>query len=140
MRLRIVAILTILLLHLPVVALAAEQAPPAPPKLGPEAEKFYRVHAELNAVLGELAALQVKYRLADDEKRAEIQLQWKELMAKGEKLEPQFLEAAKKAYAEAPNADRFLVRLLGPVVGTEDAARRFRHGRRDRQVADGEQM
>ena len=98
-----------------VPALAAEEAAPAA-KPGPQAEEFYRLHSQMNALLGELADLQVKYRTADDEQRAEIQQQWKELIAKGEKLEPKLIAAAEKAYAEAPNADKqitdFLVRLL----------------------------
>ena len=39
---------------------------------------IYRLHAQLNTLLGDLAGLQVKYRAADEDKRAEIQQQWKE--------------------------------------------------------------
>jgi cyclophilin family peptidyl-prolyl cis-trans isomerase len=117
MRTRIAAFLTLLLLLSPVAALAAEQTPPPPAKLGPEAENFYRLHKEMNTLLGELARLQVKYRTADDEKQAEIRLQWKDLIAKGEKLEPKFIEAAEKAYAEAPNTDLHLAELLVKLLG-----------------------
>ena len=36
-----------------------------------------------NALPAELAQLQIRYRMADDEKRAEIQQQWKRVRAKG---------------------------------------------------------
>jgi cyclophilin family peptidyl-prolyl cis-trans isomerase len=95
-----------------------------PAKAGPKAQEFYRLHGQLNALLGELAGLQIKYRSADEEKRAEIQQQWKELVAKGEKMESSLIEAAEKAYAESPNADpqitAFLINLLGRKVKKDD--------------------
>jgi cyclophilin family peptidyl-prolyl cis-trans isomerase len=95
-----------------------------PAKGGPRAQEFYRLHGQLNALLGELAGLQVKYRSADEEKRAEIQQQWKEMIPKGEKMESKLIEAAEKAYAEAPNADpqitAFLINLLGRKVKRDD--------------------
>ena len=93
-------------------------------KRGPQAQEFYRLHGQLNALLGELAGLQVKYRAADEDKRAEIQQQWKELIAKGVPMESKLIEAAEKAYAESPNTDpeitAFLVKLLGRKVKVDD--------------------
>jgi cyclophilin family peptidyl-prolyl cis-trans isomerase len=93
-------------------------------KRGPKAEAFYRINGELNALLAELAQLQIRARTADEEKQAEIQQQWKELVAKGEKIEPRLIKAAEEAYAEAPNADpeitRLLVRQLNEMVARDD--------------------
>ncbi len=123
MHRRIVPSLAFLLMLLPPTALAADDAPSLA-KRGPQAEEFYRLHGEMNALLGELAGLQVKYRTADEEKRAEIQQQWKDLITQGEKMEPKLIEAAKKAYAESPNADKdvtnYLVKLLAQKVHRDD--------------------
>ena len=97
---------------------------PSAAKRGPQAQEFYRLHGQMNTLLGELAGLQVKYRAANEDKRAEIQQQWKELIAKGEKMEPKLIEAAQKAYAESPNTDPeitvFLVKLLARTVRNDD--------------------
>ena len=112
-----------LLLLSPRVAPGADDAP-APAKRGPQAEEFYRVQGQLNGVLAELANLQVRYRTADEDKQAAIKQQWGELIAQGQKLEPKLIAAAKKAYAEAPNADKgvtvFLVKLLAEEVASDD--------------------
>ena len=108
---RIVLTLTVLLLGLLAPAWAADEAAPAA-KRGPQAEEFYRLNTQMQTLLGELANLQVKYRKATEDQRTEIQQQWKELVAKGEKLEPKLIEAAEKAYAEAPNADKQITDFL----------------------------
>ncbi|MCE5266527.1 MAG: peptidylprolyl isomerase [Planctomycetaceae bacterium] len=122
MRLWTVCSLTAVLLGLAATSWAGEG--PATAKRGPKAEQFYAVHSQMNALLGDLANLQLKYRKANEEQRTEIQRQWKELIAKGEKLEPKLVEAAKAAYAEAPNADKqitdYLVRLLAQKVHYDD--------------------
>jgi cyclophilin family peptidyl-prolyl cis-trans isomerase len=92
-------------------------------KVGPKGDKFHRLQAEMNGVLGELAGLQLKYRTADEEKQAEIQLQWKDLIAKGEKIEPKLIAAAEEAYAESPNdlaVAQLLVRLVQQWVEVDD--------------------
>ncbi len=83
-----------------------------PGKRGPRTEEFERIHGEMNTLLAELAQLQIRYRTADDEKRAEIQQQWKVQIAQGEKLGAKFVAAAEKAYAEAPNADPKITNFL----------------------------
>ena len=108
---RIVLTLTVFLLCLLAPAWAADEAAPAA-KRGPQAEEFYRLNTQMKTLLGELANLQLKYRKATEEQRTEIQQQWKELIAKGEKLEPKLIAAAEKAYAEAPNADKQITDFL----------------------------
>ena len=114
------AAVSLILLSLPLLNIASADA--AAP--GPQAEEFRRIHGEMNAVLAKLAGLQVKFRTANEDKQAEIQLQWKEMVAKGEEIEPKLVEAAKKAYAEAPNKDKniadFLVQLLGGHVQRDE--------------------
>ena len=120
---RITLWLTFVLLLAPSTVLAVDDATSSVQR-GPQAEEFYRVQGQMNTLLGELAGLQVKYRTADEQKRTEIQLQWKDLIAQGEELEPQLLEAAENAYDEAPNADQqitdFLKRLLFQAVQRDD--------------------
>jgi cyclophilin family peptidyl-prolyl cis-trans isomerase len=105
-----------------VASMAADA--PAAAKRGPQAQTFYRLHDQLNTLLGELADLQTKYRSADEDKRAEIQQQWKELIAKGGKIEPKLIDAAEKAYAESPNTDQeitaYLAKLLAKQVQRDD--------------------
>jgi cyclophilin family peptidyl-prolyl cis-trans isomerase len=101
---------------------AADSAASAKP--GPQAEAFYCLQGELNAVLAELANLQIEYRTAGEDKQATIKQQWKELIAQGKTIEPKLLEAAKKAYAESSEPDKnlteFLVKLLTQSVQRDD--------------------
>ncbi len=112
-----------LLMISPCMLLAADAPAPAD-KGGTKAEEFRRLHSEMNGLLAELAGLQVKYRTADEDKKAEIQQQWKELIDKGDKLEPKLIEAGEKAYAESPNKDNqlteWLVKLLAHKVQRDE--------------------
>jgi cyclophilin family peptidyl-prolyl cis-trans isomerase len=123
MRSRIASIL-ILFLAVMAVGAKAPDEPAAAVKPGPKNDEFRRLQAQMNVLLGELAGLQLKYRTADEETQAEIQQKWKELMAKGEELEPKLVAAAEEAYIEAPNADiplaQFLVGLVQQWVGQDD--------------------
>jgi cyclophilin family peptidyl-prolyl cis-trans isomerase len=83
---------------------------------GPRAKEFRTLHDQLSAILADMAQLQIKYRTATEDQRSDIQLQWKELVAKGEKIEPNLIEAAQKAYAEAPNADKMLTKFLAMLL------------------------
>jgi cyclophilin family peptidyl-prolyl cis-trans isomerase len=120
LHVRTVLVVAISFLVLPIPAIAAD----APAKRGPQAEAFYKLHGEMNALLADLARLQIEYRTANEDKQATIRQQWDELMAKGRKLQPQLVDAAEKAYAEAPNTDKpvtdFLVKLLANGVQTDD--------------------
>jgi cyclophilin family peptidyl-prolyl cis-trans isomerase len=122
MQYRIVLTLSLLLLlALPLLA-ANDAAAPAQP--GPRAKEFHSLHQQLNALLARLQELRFKHATASEDQRSEIQLQWKELIAKGEQLEPKLIEAAERAYAEAPNAEKeitdFLAMLLGEMVQADD--------------------
>jgi cyclophilin family peptidyl-prolyl cis-trans isomerase len=98
--------------------------PPGPAKPGSRAADFRKVHAEMNALLAELAQLQIKYRTATEDQRADLQQQWKVLVAKGQKIEPKLIAAAEEAYQEAPNTDKqvtgFLITLLAEEVQADD--------------------
>ena len=122
MQVRVTILSALMLLLWSPLLLAAD--PPSAAKRGPQAQEFYRLHGQLNTLLGELAGLQVKYRAANEDKRTEIQQQWKELIAKGEKMESTLIEAAEKAYAESPNSDpeitAFLAKLLARKVKADD--------------------
>jgi cyclophilin family peptidyl-prolyl cis-trans isomerase len=123
MRNRITLVLASLVVLMAWPVLAADTAP-APAKPGAKAEDFRVLHGQFNDLLAELAQLQIKYRTATEDQRADIQLKWKELVGKGQKLEPKLIDAAEKAYQEAPNADKqvvaFLVRLLEEEVQADD--------------------
>lgn len=101
---------------------ADEKAPTAQP--GPQAKEFQRVLGDWKAMLTELSQLQAKYRSAKAEDRPAIKERYAEVVKKGEALEPQLLQAAEKAYTEAPNADRqvsqFLTALLNERVEGDD--------------------
>ena len=123
MRNRIVVALTLLTV-LAVVAARAADNPPAPAKPVSPAEKFRSLHSQIGDLIAKLATLQIEYRTAGEDKRADIQQKYKDLVAKGLKLEPQLIEAAEKAYQQAPNADKeivdFLVELLREKVDADD--------------------
>ena len=78
----------------------------------------------MNALLAKLEELRIKYSTASEDQRSDLQLQWKDLVAEGEQLEPKLIEAAEKAYSEAPNADKgladFLAMLLQEMVQADD--------------------
>ena len=125
MRNRIAWTLIFLLLLSAAPVLAGDDAgASATAKPGPRAEEFNNRHQQLNALLAKLQELRVKYRTANEDQRSDIQLQWKDLVAEGEQLEPKLIEAAEKAYTEAPNADKeltdFLALLLDEMVQTDD--------------------
>jgi len=123
MRNRIVLTLVLLLVLAVLPVSAADNAPP-PAKPGLRAAEFRDLHAQMNALLAELAQLRMKYPTANEDQRADIQQQYKDLIAKGEKIEPKLIEAAEKAYQEAPNADKqiaaFLIMRLNEEVQTDD--------------------
>ena len=107
---------------------ARSEAPAAKP--GKAAAEFKTTLGQLRKVLGELGILQSEYRRADDSRRAEIKKRWQLLIKEGDVLQPKVIDAAERAFAEAPNADKevteLLMELLIGNVGTdnyEEAAR-----------------
>jgi cyclophilin family peptidyl-prolyl cis-trans isomerase len=93
-------------LFLFVNARVSAQGVPAAPRPGPANAEFQRIFGEWKTLLGQIGALRAKYRTAAKEERPEIEKQWNELIEKGRKLQPQLFQAAEKAFAEAPNADK----------------------------------
>ncbi len=133
MQVRPNLVLALLFLAAPIPALSAEQpagppeqaapaaeqpAPPAAPAAepGPKRAAFDGLHTEWKDLLAELAMLQVKHQKADDAQRADIEKNWKELVQKGEALEPKLIAAAEEAFVEAPHADKQITELLLDVL------------------------
>jgi len=120
---------------------ADEAAPAAEP--GPQRAEFDRILAEWKKMLAELEALQLKYRTAEDQQKAQIEQQWKQVVAKGDEMEPKLIGAAEKAYVEAPNADKqvtdLLVDVLVAQVQSDYYEEAFRLGKllMDHQCEDG---
>jgi cyclophilin family peptidyl-prolyl cis-trans isomerase len=96
------------------IHLTAKAAPAATaaPKPGPANAEFQKVFEEWKTLVGQLGALRAKNRTAPKEERPEIEKQWNELLEKGKILQPKFFQAAEKAFAEAPNADKDVTDVL----------------------------
>ena len=77
--------------------------------------------------------MRAKNRTAKNEERPEIEKQWNELLEKGKILQPQFFQAAEKAFAEAPNADKDVTDVLLGIfydeVGQDDFENAARIGK-----------
>ena len=100
-------------------AAAADAKPAATPNkadAGDAAAAFAKANADWKTLLGELGALQGKYRQADAQEKAAIAKQWDELMKKADAQQRELQAAAEKAYAAAPNADKQIVDLLLEIV------------------------
>jgi cyclophilin family peptidyl-prolyl cis-trans isomerase len=106
-----------------IVAMAAAHAQSgetAPmPQPGPAAAEYQTVLVQWKALLVELRSLQEKYRTADAAERADLQQQWNKQTEKGNVMEKRLLEAASKAYAEAPNTDKQISDLLYAVLNED---------------------
>ena len=83
--------------------------------------------------MAQFGDLQVKYRNASEAERSEIQTQWKQLVDKGNVMEPKLLAAAEKAFVEAPNANKdvsdLLLQLCVHYVGSDDYENAYRLGK-----------
>jgi len=117
--LRILGCLACLLLWVPNAKLHAQQKP-SPAVAGNAAAEFNHLLGDLKGVVAELGILKTEYRRADEQRRAEIEKQWKELIAKGDALQPQLIDAAQKAFAEAPNAEKQVTDLLVDLLAGYD--------------------
>ncbi len=106
------------------LSLAQDQAPSAPAKQdaapaakpGPAAAEFARLLAQLKKIDGDLMTLQSQYASADATQRAAIKKEGKRLVDKGNALQDPLIAAAKKAYLEAPNADKEVTEFLVVVL------------------------
>lgn len=97
-----------LLLLAPVAGWAQERpsAPAAPggavaARPGPQAAEFARVLAQWKKLLADLGAMKEQYRSADSARRR-MQKQWEQLIDRGTVLQDKLIDAAEKAYVEAP--------------------------------------
>lgn len=115
MRSRIVLALALLVVSTSAVWAADNPLAPAA-KPGSKAKEFRELHKQMKDILAKLAALQIEYRTAKEDKLADIQQKYKELVTKGLKIEPQLIDAAQQAYKEAPNADPEIVDFLFDVL------------------------
>ncbi len=85
-------------------------------KHGAAAAEFDRTMTEFKDILAEMGVLQTEYRKADGRRRAEINKQWKQLIEKGDILQPKLISTAEQAYTKAPNADKKVTDLLVDVL------------------------
>ncbi len=111
--------LVVFLYYAIVGGFAMAKETPAPSRLGPASAEFQRVLDDWKTLVGELGALRAKYRTASKEERPEMEKQWKELLEKGQAMKNQLLQAAEKAFAEAPNADTQVSDLLLDIFNTQ---------------------
>ena len=112
----------------------AEPAAGATPQPGRQRAAFDGIMAKWRELLAELGTLQIEYRDADEQRRSEIRQRWQELVDQGDVMQAELIEAAAKAYAEAPNADKEITDLLVDVVmsdasSTRDAPRTDNYAR-----------
>jgi cyclophilin family peptidyl-prolyl cis-trans isomerase len=123
MRNQIVLAFTFLV-FLAAMPVAAADAPPFPSKPGAKADEFRALHKEMQDIIAKLATLRIAYGTANEDKRADIQQKYKDLIVKGTKIETQLIDAAEKAYQEAPNTDKeiveFLVRVMYEKIDADD--------------------
>jgi cyclophilin family peptidyl-prolyl cis-trans isomerase len=97
-------------LGLPLAVLAADQAAPAKP--GPKNAEFARAFVAWKKMVAEVGDLQVRCAKADAAERPQLAAQWKDLLKKAYAMEDEFIATAEQAFAEAPNADLKVSRLL----------------------------
>lgn len=99
----------------------AEQ-PSAQAAMGPKSQEFERIFSEWKALLAEMRQLKLEYRTAEADRKTEIKARYDQLIDQGEAMASQLVEAAREAYAEAPNAHEELGKLLLDVVRYESRA------------------
>src|SRR5437868_12197996 len=91
---------------------AAPPAAAAPDAKSPAAAEYQRLFEEWKSVLKELRSLKVQFQSAPLAEQATIKEQWDAAIAKGNQTVAALEAAGLKAYAEAPNEDPQLARLL----------------------------
>ncbi len=119
---------------------AADQPPPTTPPAAPQAAapaaadtnrpaaaEFQKVMEDWKTVLKDLRKLKLQYQsAAAGADQANIQQQWKDLIAKGNDIVGSLEAAGIKAYVESPNEDaelsRFLVKLADDAIQRDDYA------------------
>ena len=110
---RLAAVLSLVTAFL-LAASLAEAAAAAEP--GPDRKQFDRVFTDWKALLRELQDLRQQYRTAEPARRTQIKTRYDQLVEQGEGLQTQLIEAATKAFVEAPNKDSELTDFLMQTV------------------------
>jgi cyclophilin family peptidyl-prolyl cis-trans isomerase len=114
-----IACVFLVLMSLPTLAAA--------PASGPLNKQFDGVFREWKDLLTDLRKLKEEYREAKPERKAEIEKRYRELIEKGGQMESRLVDAAEKAFAEAPNANpqvaEFLVAVVRGDAGRDDFER-----------------
>lgn len=95
---------------------AQEQAKAPAAKPGPKHAEFDRVFSEWKKLLEDLRNLREEYGKAKPERKAEIEKQYDQLIAKGDEIQPKVIDAATAAYQEAPAANEELAEFLKGLV------------------------
>lgn len=88
------------------------KAPAAAPKVATPADEYQALQSRIEAIIGDLRKLKVKYAVTQGPEKEALEKQYDELVGEGNKLFPQIRDAGKKAYEAAPNADPQLTRFL----------------------------
>jgi cyclophilin family peptidyl-prolyl cis-trans isomerase len=116
MQARIVRLLSVVLVLIAASLMPAAENPPQMPQPDDAAAEYQKVFAEWKDLISNLKSLQDKYKEAAPEGRDDLNKQWNETIGKGDALQARLIEAARKAYSEAPNADKQVTALLIDVL------------------------
>jgi cyclophilin family peptidyl-prolyl cis-trans isomerase len=105
----------------PVAGQEAKPEAVAPPA-GPQRQAYDTLLAQWKGLLAELEQLQAKFRTASETEKVDIRKNFAALVTKGDTMEKELIQAAEKAFIEAPNADPKLTEML-LVVASQNVAR-----------------
>jgi cyclophilin family peptidyl-prolyl cis-trans isomerase len=126
--LRPAVLLTLALLTVP--ALAQQTASPAasattPAASGPKHAEFVKVFDQWKGLLQKLRDLREQYKESKPAQQDQIAQQYQALLAQGEAMQSQVLEAAVAAFREAPTGDKELLQFLVSVIYTQTKADQY---------------
>ena len=111
-RLLIFTVCFSLIVSAPIELMVNAQVPQATVSVGPARNMYIAKMGEWKQMLKDLQKLRSDFDLAKPSDLAAIRKSWAATIAKAEPLLPQLRNAAVAAYAESPNTDRQLTRLL----------------------------
>ena len=111
-RLLIFTVCFSLIVSAPIELMVNAQVPQATVSVGPARNMYIAKMGEWKQMLKDLQKLRSDFDLAKPSELAAIRKSWAATIAKAEPLLPQLRNAAVAAYAESPNTDRQLTRLL----------------------------
>lgn len=111
-RLLIFTVCFLLIFSSPFELAMNAQVPQTSPSVGPSRKMYIAKLGEWKQMLKDLQKLRSDFDLAKPSEIPAIRKSWAETTAKADTLLPQLRNAAVAAYAESPNTDRQLTRLL----------------------------